>query len=128
MDHNLSLVLHMHPTTFLGDGSSGPLSRCPDVKYSHPSQNPTKVVLMRKGIRPITDQVCTYKGTASKTIGRKVMITITSVRTLYSKWIFLQILEILFLNSTTGNYCKLKENSVVSSKKLNKTISRIGNM
>lgn len=30
--HKLSFVLHISPMTFLGVGSSGPLSRCPEVK------------------------------------------------------------------------------------------------
>jgi hypothetical protein len=57
-NHNCNLVLHIHPTTFLGDGLLGPLSRCPEVKYSQPSQYPTKVVLIRKGNRPITLHSC----------------------------------------------------------------------
>lgn len=44
--------------TFLGCGLSGPLSRCPDVKYSHPSQKPANAVFTRKGSFPITDHVC----------------------------------------------------------------------
>lgn len=51
----ISFVLHISPITFRGTGSSGPLSRCPDVKYSIPFQNPTRVVLTRKGSFPITD-------------------------------------------------------------------------
>ena len=51
----------MHPTTFLGDGSFGPLSRCPEVKYSQPSQYPTNVVLIRKGNRPITLHSCRWR-------------------------------------------------------------------
>lgn len=57
----LNLVLYMLPTTFLGDGSFGPLSRWPDVKYSQPFQKAAKVVLIRYGIRPITDHFCEYK-------------------------------------------------------------------
>lgn len=53
--HKLSLVLHISPITFLGDGSSGPLSLCPDVKYNHPFQNPTRVVFTRNGSFPTTD-------------------------------------------------------------------------
>lgn len=56
--YKLNLVLHMSPTTFFGWGLSGPLSRCPDVKYSHPSQNPAIVVLIRYGSLPITDHFC----------------------------------------------------------------------
>lgn len=53
--HDISFVLHISPITFRGAGSSGPLSRCPEVKYSMPFQNPTRVVLTRKGSFPITD-------------------------------------------------------------------------
>ena len=60
-NHRCNLVLHMHPTTFLGDGSFGPLSRCPEVKYSQPSQYPTNVVLIRKGNRPITLHSCRWR-------------------------------------------------------------------
>lgn len=56
---NINLVLHVSPTTFLGCGLSGPLSRCPEVKYNHPSQNPACVVFARYGIFPMTDHVCT---------------------------------------------------------------------
>lgn len=58
--HNFSLVLHISPMTFFGAGSSGPLSRCPDVKYNHPSQNPTRVVFTRKGSFPTTFHFCKY--------------------------------------------------------------------
>uniref|UniRef100_A0A2P2NTI7 Uncharacterized protein n=1 Tax=Rhizophora mucronata TaxID=61149 RepID=A0A2P2NTI7_RHIMU len=43
--------------TFRGCGLSGPLSRCPEVKYNHPSHKPVRVVFTRKGSFPITDQV-----------------------------------------------------------------------
>lgn len=49
-----SLVLHMFPRTFPGEGSWGPLSLCPDVKYSQPLQKPAKVVFILNGILPIT--------------------------------------------------------------------------
>lgn len=58
VDYRISLVLHIPPITFLGAGSRGPLSLCPDVKYSQPFQNPTRVVLIRKGILPTTDHSC----------------------------------------------------------------------
>jgi hypothetical protein len=54
------LVLHISAITFFGAGSSGPLSRCPDVKYNHPFQNPTSVVLTRYGSFPITDHACRH--------------------------------------------------------------------
>lgn len=57
LDYNLNLVLHISPMTFFGCGLSGPLSRCPDVKYNHPSQKPASVVFTRKGSFPITDHV-----------------------------------------------------------------------
>jgi len=52
---SFNFVLHISPITFFGDGSSGPLSRCPEVKYNHPFQNPTRVVFTRNGNFPITD-------------------------------------------------------------------------
>lgn len=52
---SFNFVLHISPITFLGDGSSGPLSLCPEVKYNHPFQNPTRVVFTRNGNFPITD-------------------------------------------------------------------------
>lgn len=52
---NFNFVLHISPMTFFGDGSSGPLSLCPEVKYNHPFQNPTRVVFTRYGNFPITD-------------------------------------------------------------------------
>lgn len=57
-EFNFNLVLHISPMTFLGAGSLGPLSRCPDVKYNHPRQYPTSVVFTRKGSFPITDHFC----------------------------------------------------------------------
>lgn len=56
--HKLNLVLHKSAMTFLGCGLSGPLSRCPDVKYNHPSQKAASVVFTRKGSFPITDHFC----------------------------------------------------------------------
>ncbi|KAJ0111888.1 hypothetical protein Patl1_02964 [Pistacia atlantica] len=56
--HKCNFVLHISPMTFLGCGLSGPLSRCPEVKYNHPSQKPVKVVFTRYGSFPITDHVC----------------------------------------------------------------------
>lgn len=55
---NFNFVLHNSPMTFFGAGFSGPLSRCPDVKYNHPFQKPTSVVLTRNGSFPRTDQFC----------------------------------------------------------------------
>lgn len=55
---NFNFVLHISPTTFFGDGSSGPLSLCPEVKYNQPFQNPTRVVFTRYGNFPITDHFC----------------------------------------------------------------------
>lgn len=55
---SFNFVLHTSPITFFGEGLSGPLSRCPDVKYNHPSQYPTSVVFTRNGSFPITDHCC----------------------------------------------------------------------
>lgn len=74
-DHklNFNLVLHTSPMTFLGAGSSGPLSRCPDVKYNHPFQYPTRVVFTRYGSFPITDHFCKLR------IKNQIKITICNV-------------------------------------------------
>jgi predicted small lipoprotein YifL len=99
LDHNLNLVLHISLMTFLGCGLSGPLSRCPDVKYSHPSQKPANVVFTRKGSFPITDHVCYwYKSINYQMIKMRVTIidkiqALSCILLVYFSWVFTLFIE-----------------------------------